>query len=365
MNKPSRFVGIDLCRGLAAFAVILVHSGDETWGIPITEQARQFRYLFYFAVPFFLAASFYFSTKKSPLNIAISFWQKKMQRILVPYLFWSLFYLIFKSIVFFMSDRTSEIQKLLSDPLAIILFGGASYHLYFLPLLASGTLLLCLANYFTQKQNPLALLSLFSVLSIVVYQLLLASNNSFDLGTYTAFDRVLDSTTATGWNYSILRIFLVNLAWILRCLPYFFIAMLINQFLLQNNCKWLYKQQTAVLLFLVFLSVDIMGKNFIPSAVNEIAIAFLLLLWGISISHYFKDNKYNAVITNLGSCSFGIYLIHPLIKSVIEIVIIKLIPQLTQSVSLTSMLVYSVSSFLISWILVALLLKNKVFSQYM
>ncbi|WP_319421880.1 hypothetical protein [Pleurocapsa sp. FMAR1] len=82
MNKASRFVGIDLCRGLAAFAVILLHSGDETWGIPITEQARQFRYLFYFAVPFFLAASFYFSTKKLPLNLSISFWQKKCSGLL-------------------------------------------------------------------------------------------------------------------------------------------------------------------------------------------------------------------------------------------------------------------------------------------
>ena len=69
MSKATRLVGIDLCRGLAAFAVILVHSGDETWGLPISSQAIEFRYLFYYAVPFFLAASFYFGTKKSSLKI--------------------------------------------------------------------------------------------------------------------------------------------------------------------------------------------------------------------------------------------------------------------------------------------------------
>ena len=53
MLKENRLAGIDLCRGLAAFAVILVHSGDETWGIPISNRAIQFRHLFYFAVPFF------------------------------------------------------------------------------------------------------------------------------------------------------------------------------------------------------------------------------------------------------------------------------------------------------------------------
>jgi peptidoglycan/LPS O-acetylase OafA/YrhL len=30
MEKKQRLSGIDLCRGLAAYAVILVHSGDET-----------------------------------------------------------------------------------------------------------------------------------------------------------------------------------------------------------------------------------------------------------------------------------------------------------------------------------------------
>ncbi|MEM7759311.1 MAG: acyltransferase family protein, partial [Cyanobacteria bacterium P01_A01_bin.40] len=92
MSKVTRLVGIDLCRALAAFAVILVHSGDETWGLPISEGAIHFRHLFYYAVPFFLAAFFYFSTNKSPLAIDNSFWQKKLQRIVAPYLLWSIFY---------------------------------------------------------------------------------------------------------------------------------------------------------------------------------------------------------------------------------------------------------------------------------
>ena len=68
MNETHRASGIDLCRGLAAFAVILVHSGDETWGVPISDRAIQFRHLLYFAVPFFSGASFSFSTKDSVLR---------------------------------------------------------------------------------------------------------------------------------------------------------------------------------------------------------------------------------------------------------------------------------------------------------
>ncbi len=374
MNKPIRLTGIDLCRGLAAFAVILVHSGDETWGIPITEQAIQFRYLFYFAVPFFLAASFYFATKKLPANISVSFWQKKINRIIVPYLLWSLVYLIFKFMIFFITNNTKQIQQLLSDPLAIVFFGAASYHLYFLPLLISGTWLLYFVNYFQQKQNSLALLSLFSILSLIVYHLLLISNNSFDLGSYTAFPGLLNLFPADSLSYYVARVVLVNIAWIVRCLPYFFIAILVNQVLDKVNCQIFYQQQTTILIFLIFLCINLVGKNFLPNAVkcinlvgknflpnavNEIAIAFLLLLFGISSS---AQIKHNALSVNLGLCSFGIYLIHPFVKSFIEIILNRFLPQLTQNVSIISMLTYSILSFLVSWI--SFILKNKLFSQY-
>jgi peptidoglycan/LPS O-acetylase OafA/YrhL len=361
MNKTSRFIGIDLCRGLAAFAVILVHSGDETWGIPISDRAIQFRYLFYFAVPFFLAASFYFSTKRLPLNISISFWQKKFRRIVIPYLLWSLFYMISKTVIFLLTHNNSQIQQLLSDPVAITFLGAASYHLYFLPLLVSGTLLLPLANYFNHQQKSLTLLSLLSVSSLIVYHLLLTSNNSFDLGTYTAFANILNLISTSSWFYSVFRIILVNLAWIIRCLPYFFIAMLINQLFKKYNYQLFYRQPVVMLLFFGFLYVNIIGNNFLSKAVSEIAIAFLLLLFGISISCLIKDNT---LITSLGLCSFGIYLIHPFIKSAVEIIIIKFLPQLAQSVSIMSMLVYSLSTFLISWLLIAILLRNKALAQY-
>jgi peptidoglycan/LPS O-acetylase OafA/YrhL len=138
-------------------------------------------------------------------------------------------------------------------------------------------------------------------------------------------------------------------------------AMLINQFFKKYNYQLFYKQPVIILLFFGFLYVNIIGNNFLPKAVGEIAIAFSLLLLGIAISYDLKDNT---LISNLGLCSFGIYLIHPFVKSVVEIIIVQLIPQLTQSVSIMSMLGYSISTFLISWLLVAILLKNKTFSRY-
>ena len=361
MSKATRLVGIDLCRGLAAFAVILVHSGDETWGIPISSQAIQFRYLFYYAVPFFLAASFYFGTQKSSLEIDREFWQKKLQRIVFPYFLWSMFYVLSKILVFALSQDRDRLKELLADPLAILFLGAASYHLYFIPLLLAGTMLLYLTNYLKKRKNSLILLSLFSIVSIALYQLLIFSKNDFDLGSYTAFPSLLSLVDPNNFLYQPWRIVLVDLAWITRCLPYFCIALLIHQLLEQNNCQWLYERETVVAIFLLFLLIDITGTSYLPASVNEIAIAYSFLLFGIAVSPYISHNN---LITNLGLCSFGIYLIHPVIKSAIEIILVVVLPQATQSVSIFSMLLYSITSFLLSWSLIGLMQKNKMVSQY-
>lgn len=361
MNKQNRFVGIDLCRGIAAFAVILVHSGDETWGLPIGDRAIQFRHLFYFAVPFFLAASFYFGTKKSFLKIDRKFWQKKIQRIVVPYLLWSIFYVVSKTAIFALSGNRDSLQELIADPIAIAFLGAASYHLYFIPLLLAGTLLLYLTNFLRAQKKSLFLLIFLSIISLSVYQLLIFSSNDFNLDSYTAFPSLLSLVSPNNLLYQPWRIILVNLAWITRCLPYFFIALLIEQILKQNGSQWLYKKETAVGIFLLFLLVDFTGTRYLPASLSEIAIAYCFLLFGIAISPYIYARN---LIANLGLCSFGIYLIHPFIKSAVEIFLIIALPQVTQSVSIFSMLVYAFLSFFISWFIIFLIQKNKLAGQY-
>jgi surface polysaccharide O-acyltransferase-like enzyme len=57
--KP-RLVGIDLFRGVSAYAVILIHAGTLMlyFGFPTTSATAALRELSRFAVPFFLASSF-------------------------------------------------------------------------------------------------------------------------------------------------------------------------------------------------------------------------------------------------------------------------------------------------------------------
>lgn len=183
-TKKKKLLGIELCRGLATYAVVLVHSGDETWGLPIRSSAIEFRLHFYFAVPFFLATAFYFMATKPQASLSLKFWRSKVERILIPYAIWSVLFLIFRIIIFTLSSKFDRLQQLLQDPLSIVFFGGASYHLYFLPLLLTGASLLLSISFLDKIKASKIYLLLFSALSIGLYQLLETSGNSFQLGWY-------------------------------------------------------------------------------------------------------------------------------------------------------------------------------------
>ena len=357
----SRLNGIDLCRGLAAFAVILVHSGDETWGLPISEAAIRFRYLFYFAVPFFLAASLYFGTRKLPLVIDGEFWRKKFQRIVIPYLLWSLFYVVVKTGIYSLTNKTDEVQRMLGDPVALIFMGAASYHLYFMPLLVSGMLLLYLVNYLTRQKKQLLVLSIFVVFSLIIYQLLINFQNDFNLSNNTAFPELLQLIPLGNLLYQPWRVVLVYLSWVVRCLPYLAIALLINHILKQNIGRWFYSKTTVAVLLVVCVLANAFAEQVLPLALSETMIGYSLLLLGIAVSKYLPEGK---LISSLGACSFGIYLIHPVIKRAVDILLVKFMPQITQSISISSMLTYTIATFIVSWIVIYLLRQNKSIAQF-
>lgn len=77
----------------------------------------------------------------------------------MPYLLWSLLYVVTKLAIAFLAKETAQIPQILADPVAIVFLGGASYHLYFIPLLIAGTTLLYLANYLNQVKYSIFLLS--------------------------------------------------------------------------------------------------------------------------------------------------------------------------------------------------------------
>lgn len=362
MGKKRRLLGIDLCRGLAAFAVVVVHSGDETWGVPVSYWALQFRLLFYFAVPFFLAVSFFFTTQNFNKNVSSQFLRTKFQRILIPYVVWSIFYLVFGAIFYLLTHQSDRLNQLWQDPIAVIFFGSASYHLYFLPLLFSGTLLVFLTNKLIIPKNGIISISFLAIFSIITNELVAQSGNLFQLNPPLAFPKLLNSIEYNSIGYQIARFILMEVAWILKCLPYVCIAIVLNYSLKHINHSFL-KSRSSILLFLTtFLLTNIFREEFVIGELSQLIIAFSLLLFGICLSPHLTENN---IIKSIGNCSFGIYLIHPILKRIITIIANFILPQLTVKVTVVSMLYFSISTFLLSWLVVLLLMQNKQMSKYM
>ncbi len=363
--KERKLLGIELCRGLSTYAVILVHSGDETWGLPIDSSAIIFRFDFYFAVPFFLATAFYFMTSKPDVAYSSKFWESRFERILIPYAIWSFIFLISRVVIFTLSKKADRLQQLLQDPLSITFLGGASYHLYFLPLLFAGSSLVLLAPIIKKSNISKFGLIILSTLSIILYHLLESSGNSFQLGTNIAFKSLLDFGSIKIEQQPILRLFLVEIAWIIRCLPYFFMALTLNRLLTNQNSRLQENSIYSIGAGILFLIFNFFGKLFLPTALQETILAYTLLLFSISLSGQFKT-KFGAKLTaSVGVSSFGVYLIHPFIMNFTKPMIGKILPDFTDSVSIFSMLSFSVTTFLLSWFVVAYLTRNKTIAKYL
>ncbi|MBW4554047.1 MAG: acyltransferase [Aphanocapsa sp. GSE-SYN-MK-11-07L] len=368
MSQNKRLLGIDLCRGIAAYAVILVHSGDETWGIPINQEAINFRLLFYFAVPFFLAASFYFMMRKPISGFSLNFWKSKLERIVIPYLLWSLIYLSLRLFFFYKSNQLDRLNQLFQDPLAIAFSGAASYHLYFLPLLLAGSTLVFVRNYFSDSRFETKTLIFFCLASIATCELVTISGNGFKIGSSLAFQGILKLISLNVDAYPLVKIALVYTYWTLSCLPYFFVAIILSQVFSKRGVSWLSSGSTIAILVIFFIA-NIFGNLFLPGTVRDLVMAYSLILFGISISQSISewsnknDSSLARIASSLGICSFGIYLLHPIPMNVSKLFLAKL--GLTSQVTVFSMLIISVTTFLLSWIAVSLMLKHKWSAKYL
>lgn len=357
-----RLLGVDLLRGIAAYAIVFVHSGDESLGLPISQAAISLRMLFYFAVPFFLATSFYFLTSRSEIDTSPRFWRSRIDRILIPYAIWSIIYLIFRSIFFFQSQQIDRLWDLLRDPLAIFFFGGASYQLYFLPLLFTGTFLVAIAKYLQKIRTNRFVIGCLAILSLIAYEWLTNSGNSFHLNPNTAFKNLVQTA---GWDINslpLLRFLLVQIAWLLNCFPYLFIGITILP-ICDRISKWnsYYRSIAAVLCGVGFFLLSAPIFIDLPAILKDVGRAYSLLLIAIVLSGYIKQGW---IFQSVGACSFGIYLIHPFAMLGVKGILAKTLPILSNEVSILSMLTISIGSFTISWIAIALMMRNKWIAKY-
>ena len=133
-KKITYLFSIDALRVIAILAVLLIHITTKTLqtldhNVLIAPLSLFLNQLARFAVPlFFLISGFVLELNNKEGISYITFFKKRASRIVVPFLFWSTIY--------FLIGWDFDFQKLLSLRfLQDILYGTASYHLYFIPTL--------------------------------------------------------------------------------------------------------------------------------------------------------------------------------------------------------------------------------------
>jgi len=305
MKHPSapssfeRLAGIEWMRGVAAFGVICIHSGLAVHN-HTTESASTLRGWFNFAVPFFLVLSFFFAVRaeiSQPLPWK-QWIRRYAERLLIPFVFWSITYLGLHAVKLSIHHQIPELKNLLTDdPAALILSGGTSVALYFLPLLLSGLVFLRILAPLL-KRLPLPALLAGVLVGIFFHHLFIV---------------YFHETEFKGLVLAPLNLCLGLLEDVARCFPLIFLAALLNRCLVipsSNRAVPLIALGFAILLVMNFLSIPFdLTEPFLGSG------AFLIA-WGFSGVLTLTPSAFI-----VGNYSFGVYLVHQLFLELIQVTI--------------------------------------------
>ncbi len=329
-DPNKRLLGIDLFRGVAAYGVVLIHGLGE---IPRDGNALVITNSFLvFCVPFFLITSFYFSYTSILEKHTKIYLKNRIKRIIFPYFGWTIIYLFARLIGWLIGNKES-FNRLVSDPINIILFGASGVQLYFMPMLFFGVMVaIPITKTLKNIKNHLWLF-LYFLLSICLYKLMVQTGNDFVLGDGIAFKQLIDiSSLSNTWLFQFMRLILVVLAWTIKCIPYIIFSIILNnpqsQKILHNYIYAGRETNSRVLLVLFFIplfSVTIFIYNI---QAFSLFIPYISLVYAILISGLISKNAAISLISKkLGYFSFGIYLAHALITAGFMPVMVKLYPK--------------------------------------
>jgi surface polysaccharide O-acyltransferase-like enzyme len=334
--RHERFFGLDIFRILSTYAVVVLHSG-LSHDFHISPAAARYQQFFNFAVPTFLALSFFLQVYRRP-RAPFDF-SGRWRRLMLPYFLWTAVHLAARSAKYAGQHESVKIHNLLSDPVGILFFGEASVQLYFLPLLfVGGFLCACLSQPLYKASR--GVLSLLLIVTAVSYHVLLATGNGFELSTGCAFQNLAPPLAGHPILNQEARMILVCLSWFIRCLPYIVGVCLLVRFTTTRPFTARWSAIFWISLFLISILLPL------PIGASEVLCGLAALATALAISSKVTSSR---AVTSIASLTFGIFLMHDLVLEGVELIFNRL---RVSEISLVQVVAISITTFSISAVVV-------------
>lgn len=283
-----RLAEFDLLRSIATLAVIGIHI-TAAYAL-VTEAGYLGNQLTRFAVPLFIIMSgylLYYTDLNGHYTNIKDFYIKRFDKILWPYILWTLFYVLLTSYI--ARNLLTGLKNLPSH----LLWGSGFYHLYFVVIIIQMYLLYPCLRYLIKKY-PRSLLSISLIITLGMQTILnLATIGKIEIPHYNMLFLVYFPT------------------WI-----FYFILGMISA---DNNDKWKQwlgqRQFLMGLIWLTTLGLLLLDSYYTGTyysssrpSIMLYAVSSYLFIYAVAIKY---KEKVTVSITWFSNQSFLIYLIHP------------------------------------------------------
>jgi peptidoglycan/LPS O-acetylase OafA/YrhL len=348
--RSGRSWGVDFGRAVAALAVVVIHACAAGDGV-VRPSTATMRELLNFAVPFFLATSAVFAVRSiSATRSAWAVARQRLSRLLLPYAVWTLIYVGLKAASSKLATDPERLQALFRDPGRLVLLGGASVQLYFLPMLAVGMLVLPLVDAATRRLRYRADTIGLLAASIVPYWYLGWTGNAYDIAAGAGLRSWVDPGRTRAID-SVARVAIVALVWAARLLPYLALGVLVRAFNLDRRRPRVLLVAAAI----VFVTVEVGFRPFQPHILRELGVACPLLLVGFALRSPRAEGIASRAIASVAKHSFGIFLAHTAVLQVVQDVTDRAKPGFLDQITPGKVLVTAVPTFLLAWVAAVLI----------
>lgn len=297
LAKP-KLSEIDIVRAIAIIAVLIIHGTSGATQLPLGTVSQALFFILnkasLFTVPLFIWISgvvlFYTYYDRWKPGMSRVFWTKRLQKIWIPYVLWSLFYYLYNQFMFHGNIRFDVIYFF-----KLLLSGNASYHLYYMVIIVQFYLLFPLlitaAQRFPWVRQGLILIGLAIQAAAYIFH-----HWVYPLPEYTSLFLSYSALFAFGAFMGIHYAAIV---------------------------AWSYRYKTWLWSFMLLSGASFVGMLFLQQyglvSIENTWFELVLLLYCLTVPlcciqwarQRLASSRLSNALSALGTASFGVYLAHP------------------------------------------------------